>query len=278
MSTFLNDMNPTGYQGKDYMHDQGMGFSDAWELAHHISPGQSWTLLTQTPGERQKAGVLPQDILKQEREVAKGTFRGTVSAADPFGTMTNLDKYFSDGPAKYVSGAADLGISWEADPLVLGGKAAGAAKLGLITRPVAGQIAKETAQVTRGAPALTPEIANSMAWDNFTSKQPFQKLTDHFMKIKSANSDTAAAVMLREPTLRKSANGPAVASLLSQAKDQTEVANVLRVTMGDNVANEALKVQNGELAYQIDQVQSRLSVRLEHAVHVPRLHVEQEYG
>ena len=259
MSTFLNDMNPTGYQGKDYMHDQGMGFSDAWELAHHISPGQSWTLLTQTPGERQKAGVLPQDILKQEREVAKGTFRGTVSAADPFGTMTNLDKYFSDGPAKYVSGAADLGISWEADPLVLGGKAAGAAKLGLITRPVAGQIAKETAQVTRGAPALTPEIANSMAWDNFTSKQPFQKLTDHFMKIKSANSDTAAAVMLREPTLRKSANGPAVASLLSQAKDQTEVANVLRVTMGDNVANEALKVQNGELAYQIDQVQSRLS-------------------
>ena len=259
MSTFLNDMNPTGYQGKDYMHDQGLGFSDAWELSHHLSPGQSWTLLTQTPGERQKAGVLPQDILKQEREVRKGTFKGTVSAADPFGTMTNLDKYFSDGPAKYASGTADLAISWEADPLVLGGKALGAAKVAGFTRPVSGQIAKETEQALKGAPTLTPEVANKMAWDNFSQKSPFQKLTDHFMGIKTANPDTAAAVMLREPTLRKSANGPAVASLLSQAKDQTEVANVLRVSMGDNVANEALKVQNGELAYQIEQIQSRLS-------------------
>lgn len=259
VSLFLNDMNPTGYQGKDYMHDQGMGFQDTWELAHHVSPGQAWTLLTQTPGERQKAGVLPQDILKQEREVSKGTFKGTVSAADPFGTMTNLDKYFGSGPAKYVSGAADLAISWEADPLVLGGKIAGAAKATGFTRSVTGEISKETQQAFKGAPQLTPEVANKMAWDNFTTKQPFQKLTEHFMSIKTANPDTAAAVMLREPTLAKSANGPAVASLLSQAKNQTEIANVLRVSMGDNVANEALKVQNGELAYQINQIQSRQS-------------------
>lgn len=256
----VNSLAPDSkYSGKDYMSDQGLSFSDAWDLAHHVSPGQAWTLMGMTASQREKAGLLPKDILKQEKQQEAGTFKGTVSAEDPFGMLTNLDKYFGSGPAKYVSGAADFAVSWEADPLVVGGKALGAAKVAGLTRPVGTQIAKETEQALKGAPTLTPEVANQMAWDNFTSKQPFQKLTDHFMGIKTANPDTAAAVMLREPTLAKSANGPAVASLLSQAKDQTEVANVLRVTMGDNVANESLKLQNGELAYQINGLNSRLS-------------------
>src|SRR6478736_264700 len=242
-----------------YMKDNDLSFGEEWDLAHHIIPAQSIWRSFMSADQLKKTGLSEQEMLKQAKEQEAGKFSRTPTKDDPFGMETNLQRYFGEGPSKYVTGAGDFAISWEADPFILGGKAVGAAKTKYITKPISGEIAKETAQAFKGAPQLTPEVANEIAWKNFTTKQPFQKLTEHIMKIKEGNQDTAAAQLLREPTLRKSANGPAVASLLSQAKDQTEVANVLRVTFGDNVANEALKLQNGELAYQISGLQTRLS-------------------
>lgn len=237
-----------------YMKDNELGFSDEWDLAHHISPGQSIWRSFMSSDQLKQSGLTEQDMFKQAKDVEAGKFRAAPTKEDPMGVETNLERYFGQGASKYVTGSLDLAVSWEADPLVLGGKAYAATKLAKVTRPVAGEIAKETQAALKGGPGISAQDANEIAWTNFTQKQPFQKLTDHFMGIKTANPDAAAAVMLREPTLRKSANGPAIASLLSQAKDQTEVANVLRISMGDSVANEALKVQNGELAYQVEQL------------------------
>src|SRR5438094_4025457 len=243
------------FQGKDYVNDPALGLGDEWELAHHVSPGQAFWMLGMTEKQREASGLTQAEMLKQEKQVKAGTFQAQQTAQDPFGTQTNIQKYFANGAAKWVSGSADFALSWYADPLVIGGKTVGALKAAKITRPVAKAISKETKALPG---ALSAEDANKMAWDNFTTKQPFQNLTDTLWDIKQATRDTAAARLTRDvPTIAKSANGPAVARLISQASDKSEVANILRVTMGDNVANEALKVQNGEIAYQIKQLNNR---------------------
>lgn len=234
-----------------------LSLSDEWELAHHISPGQSIWRSFMSTGQLEKAGLTEKEMLKQEREVSKGTFKGVVSADDPFGTKTNLDKYFSSGPSKYVTGALDFGVSWYSDPLVLGGKAYAVGKAAKFTRNVSEGIEAERLNVMKANPTLTDKAANEMAWTNFTTKQPFQKLTDHFWDMKTKNADTFAAQALREPTLAKSANGPAVAKLLAQATTKDEMVDVLRTTMGDVGAREALKVKNAQLSYQIEQLNAR---------------------
>lgn len=236
-----------------------LSFADEWELAHHISPGQSlWRSFMDTK-HLQKAGLTEKEMLDQERQVSKGTYKGVVSAEDPFGSMTNLDKYFSSGPSKYVSGTADFAVSWYSDPFVLGGKTIGAAKAVGFTRNVSQAIDAEKFAALGKQPNLTPELANEAAWKGFTEKQPFQKLTDHFWDLKTKNADTFAAAALREPTLAKSANGPAVARLMAQTTSKDEMVNVLRTTMGDVGAREALKVQNSQISYQIEQLNNRYS-------------------
>jgi hypothetical protein len=245
---------------KSYLHDHALGFGDAWNLAHHVSPAQAWWMSGMTDAQKEKYGLTQQDMLKQAKLIEEGKQVEAPNADDPFGVQSNVDKFFGNGVQKYVTGTTDFAFSWYADPLVLAGKGASVMKGAALTREVAPQIAKETEGVLKTTPGLTPEVANKMAWDNFTNKTPFQNLTNHFWNIKGQyGADQAAAVMLREPTLAKSANGPAMAKLLAQASNPTEVANVLRVGMGDTAAYEALRVQNGDLAYQIKQLNNRYS-------------------
>lgn len=250
--------NLAGGDYNSYINDgNDLAFSDEWDLAHHISPGQSIWRSFLSKDQLKKSGLTEEEMLKQAKEVEAGTFQAEKTKDDPFGTETNLEKYFGQGAAKYVSGATDFAISWYADPTVIGGKVLGGLKAAKVTRPVSTSIKAEKAALPA---TLSVEDANKLAWDNFSKKQPFQSLTDTIWNIKQANPDTAAARLNRDlPTLAKSANGPAAARLLAQATDKTEVANILRVTMGDTVANQALKVQNSELAYQIEQLSNRQS-------------------
>lgn len=236
-----------------------LSLADEWELAHHISPGQSIWRSFMSTGQLKKAGLTEKEMLDQERQVSKGTFKAAISPDDPFGTKTNLDKYFSSGPSKYVTGGLDFAVSWYADPLVLGGKGAGALKAATFTRNVSEGIEAERLNAIRTGPQLSPDTVNKMAWTNFTTKQPFMQLTDHFWDMKTGDPDSFAARALREPTLAKSANGPAVAKLMAQTTSKDEMVNVIRTTMGDVGAREALKVQNAQLSYQVEQLNARQS-------------------
>lgn len=246
--------------GEDYLKNEGLGFGDAWDLAHHVSPGQAWWMIGMTPDEKKAAGMTPRQLEEEVKAVRAGTYKGKPTASDPLGLQTTTERYFGNGPAKWATGAVDFGLSWYADPLVLGGKAAGAAKATKFTRSVTPQIQAQEANILKSGAQLSPEEANKLAFDSFSQKSYFQDLTSQIMKIKTGNPDTAAAVLARDlPTLRKSANGAPAARLLSLARDENEVANVLRVTLGDKAALSTLEFKNSELAYQADQLGQKTS-------------------
>lgn len=240
--------------------NEGLGFGDSWELAHHVSPGQAWWMIGMSKDELKEAGLTQKELLKDEMAAAKGEYHDKETVSDPFGIRTRKQEYFGSGASKWVSGAADFSLSWYADPLVVTGKGAGALKGAVVTRPVERVIAKEQKAALKAQPGLTAEEANKIAWDNFSQKSYFQSLTDDIWNIKQANPDTAAAVLNRNiGTLRKSANGPAAARLLSQAGSKSEIANILRVSMGDDVAKTTLEFQNSSIAFQIKELNSRVS-------------------
>lgn len=250
------------YGRPDYIGQDGEmdALSDYWNYAHKVSPGQSIWMLGMNNDELKARGIRPDQIAHDQALQEKGQFRDTPTKNDPLGIKTKSQEYFGAGPSKYVTGATDFAVSWYADPLVLAGKGLGAVKAAKTTRNVAAEITKGEQVALKANAALTPEQANQLAWNSFSQKSYFQGLTDHIWNIKTANPDTAAAVLNRKvPTLSKGANGPAAARLLSQAGSKAEVANVLRVTMNDTSAIHALKFQNAELAYQAEQLSSSVS-------------------
>jgi len=250
------------YGRPDYIGEDGEmdALSDYWNYAHKVSPGQSIWMLGLNDKQLKDRGIRPDQIAQDQALQSKGEFRDEQTKNDPLGIKTRSQEYFGDGASKYVTGATDFAVSWYADPLVLAGKGAGALKATKFTRPVATEIGKGEQLAIKANATLTPEQANELAWNSFSQKSQFQGLTDQIWDIKAANPDTAAARLNRDlPTLAKSANGPAAARLLSQAGSKSEVANVLRVTMGDSAATETLKFQNAELAYQIGELNAKVS-------------------
>jgi len=250
------------YGRPDYIGEDGEmdALKDYWNYAHKVSPGQAVWMLGFNDKELKERGIRPDQISQDLALQEKGKYRDAKTINDPFGIQTRAQEYFGNGASKYVTGATDFAVSWYADPLVLAGKGASVAKGLKFTRPIERGIAGETKIALADNAALTADEANKVAWDNFSQKSHFESLTDTIMKIKTSNPDTAAAVMARDlPTLAKSANGPAAAKLLAQATDKNDVANVLRVTMGDKAALSTLEFKNSELAYQIKGLESRVS-------------------
>lgn len=262
LSTALLSAHSLVYGRPDYIGEDGEwdATKDYWNYAHKVSPGQALWMLGLNDNELKERGIRPDQISQDLALQKKGEYRDAKTINDPFGIQTRAQEYFGSGASKYVTGTADFAVSWYADPLVLTGKAAAGLKAAKFTRPVEGAIEAGEKTALKANAALTPEEANKLAWNNFSNKSYFQKLTDQIWNMKQVNPDTAAARLNRDlPTLAKSPNGPAAAKLLAQAGDKTEVANILRVTMGDDAARETLKFQNQEIAYQIDELNSRVS-------------------
>lgn len=250
------------YGRPEYIGEDGEldALKDYWDYAKVVSPGQSIWMLGLNDEELKSRGIRPDQISEDLKLQKKGEYRDTATTSDPFGIKTRSQEYFGEGASKYVTGATDFAVSWYLDPLVLGGKAAGSLKGAKFARPVATGIMKEEKAVTKGTTGLTSEEINKLAFDNFSSRSQFQNLTDTIWNIKTANPDTAAAVLARDvPTVKKSANVPAAARLLAQATDKNEVANILRLTMGDKAALTTLEFKNSQLAYQADQLGQKTS-------------------
>lgn len=250
------------YGRPDYIGEDGEwdAMKDYWNYAHDVSPGQAVWMMGLNDKELKSRGIRPDQISQDLAAQKKGEYRDTATTSDPFGIKTRSQEYFGTGASKWASGATDFGVSWYADPLVLAGKGLGALKGAKFGRPVTTGIQAEEKAITKGGTTLTDEEINKLAFDNFSSKSGFQNLTDTIWNTKVKNPDTAAAVLARDlPTLRKSANGAPAARLLAQATDKNDIANILRVTMGDKAALSTLEFKNSTLAYQADQLGQKTS-------------------
>jgi hypothetical protein len=216
--------------------------SDIWNAAKSVSPGQALWMLGLNNKELHDRGLDPMQLTQDAKLLKAGQYRDTPTAKDPFGTKTRKEEYFDEGPAKYVTGTADLAVSWYADPLVLTGKAAGAAKVRLATKPVERLTNPGIVARAMGAKSGT-EAINTSSTVNAMVKQ--------VMDIKIKNPDNAAYVLQNNfSTFKKSANGPTISSLMAQAKGEDQVRSVLRITMGDGAAMGTLEAQNISLGIQ----------------------------
>lgn len=257
-------LHSTIYGRPDYIGEDGEwdAFKDYWNLSHSISPGQAVWTLGMNNDELKARGISPDQIARDKSMVLAGTYRDTPTVNDPFGTRIASEEYFSSGAAKYVSGATDLAVSWYLDPLVLAGQGLSATKAKVFTKGVAAGI-QPAGKIKTGAMGLvgkTPKTPEEKLEQVFTGST-FQSMVDNVMAIKTSNPDNAALVLRdRMPTLKKSANGDVLARLLSQAKDADEVTDVLRVSIGDVAAKNALEVRNAGLKMQIDAATQRESL------------------
>ncbi|QFP94728.1 hypothetical protein SEA_FABIAN_9 [Streptomyces phage Fabian] len=245
------------YGRPDYIGEDGEwdAFKDYWNLAHKVSPGQAVWMLGMNDDELKARGIRPDQIARDKDLVLKGDYRDKPTTNDPFGARIASEEYFSSGAAKYVSGATDLAVSWYLDPLVLGGKAAGAAKVATFTKPTAPLVQKAAKIAEKKGPG--PEGT----FDVLSQQSSFQSMVNQVMKIKTANPENAALRLRRDmPTLAKSANGDVLARLLTNAKDADEVTDVLRISIGDVAAKDALEVRNATLKMQIDGATQKQSL------------------
>lgn len=242
-------LHSIAYGRPDYIGEDGEfdALKDYWDLAHKISPGQAAWMMGLSDKELENRGIRPDQIADDKDLVAKGDYKDTPTTEDPFGVRTKADEYFGSGASKYVTGATDFAVSWYLDPLVLGGKAAGATKRVAFNRPVTPALNK-----------LSKKFGPDQAFNKFAEKPAFQSMVDTVVNVKRSSPDNAALVLRRDmPTLAKSANGDVLARLLTQAKDADEVSDILRVSLGDTAAKTSLEIRNVKIADQVNQLTSR---------------------
>ena len=230
------------YGRPDYIGEDGEwdALKDYWNISHHVSPGQAVWQLGMNDDELKQRGIRPDQMAEDALKVEAGEYRDKATKEDPLGVKTRAQEYFGSGASKYVTGATDFAVSWYLDPLVLGGKAAGATKRVAFTKPIEA--------MTKGGTRV----------DEFFQKPAFTKMVETVQNVKAANPDNAALVLRRDmPTLSKSANGDALARLLVQAKDADEVSDILRVSMGDDAGRLSLELRNAKIGGQVDVLTTR---------------------
>ena len=212
-------------------------FGRLWNEGSNVSPGQAIWMLGLNNKELAARGIDPAQIVNQKNSIAAGTFVGRKTKADPLGNIPDYESYFSQGAAKYVTGASDFLVSWYADPTVLAGKAAKIGKAATFTKPIN---------------KITSDGAN---FDKLVQGSTFQKMVDTTWNIKKANPDNAAFVLRNNMKfVQGSANADAFTRLLVQAKTPDEISDVLRVTAGDKIAGATLDATNARLELQIKQL------------------------
>ncbi len=237
-----------GTDGNGYWGGEWDALKDYWDIAHHVSPGQAVWQLGFNDKELKERGIRPDQMAEDAKLLEAGKYRDTPTKNDPLGVKTKAQEYFgSGGVSQYATGATDFAVSWYMDPLVLAGKGAGAAKAVGFTKSVAPQVEK-----------LSKKFGQDEAFNQLAQKPAFQTMVDTVMNVKRANPDTAAVTLRRDmPTLSKSANGDALARLLTQAKDGDEVSDILRVSMGDEAGRLSLEARNAKIGAQVNVLTAR---------------------
>lgn len=252
----------------------------AYENSAHVSPGQAFTLgATEffTTNSREK---FKQDMMKPVMYKPKDITGKQAIDENGKPIEVNLNKtgfiwdnpdamqiYFDHGVQKWVSGSVDFAASWYLDPLVLGGKAAGALRATNYVRP-----AFETERMTLGKKALQTVSGGKLGQIKTTNNiqknldsSAFTKLGDRIMNAKGTFGAVQGPTLpgqtlpgsrfedwaTRQPWAKNSSDSGNLAAALGRARDRDEVNNVLAIAMGDETARASLALKNADLGAQM---------------------------
>lgn len=227
----------TGYGEQD-------DYRDIWDQAHNVSPGQAIWMLGLSNDELKDRGLQLSEIGTAEGKKAK-------------------EAYFGSGAAKFATGTADLAVSWYLDPFVLGAKTFGASKAYGITKPLAKEVSTPRALgrlITGKAETFAEAKVGKSNLPTYEKVGTFDNMANTVLQIKDKYGDQAASVIRQHfPTVSKSADGDVLARALTEAKDANEVADVLRISVGDLSARERLLSTNPRAAAQLRAAKDQLS-------------------
>jgi hypothetical protein len=221
----------------------GSAWAKAWHVANHVSPGQAFWAnhgeveqilkdrpLYATPG----AAYLPpdwKDMSEDEQQNALKKAGMPVIGNRDVEAMRRDSSFF-----KYASGATDFAARWWLDPVVLGGRAVGAARTKFVVtpRPAGGWSGGDIDSLMKSSRMAK---AQDFLWQNKDNAQLINNLS----------------------MFRKSALGPRAGGIISQLKSPEEVNLFLRTTLGDVDARAQLQTENAAAATRMDQDTSRLA-------------------
>ena len=222
----------------------GNEWSKSWNAAQHISPGQlelsalqhgtgQVQALENAPLEYKRPDQLPQGFdqlpWQQQQDALK-------AAGMPVQGNALIEKQRREDPFfKYGSGVLDFGVSLGLDPLVLGGKAVGGVKAGVL-----GQGEKAT---WTGAKI-----------DQIMADSPMTK-TQQYLFANRSNPQ----LLNNLDFAKKTSMGPQFGAIMSTLKTPEEVNLFLRAGMGDTRAIDELTSRNAQAAAIMLQDKSRLS-------------------
>jgi hypothetical protein len=218
-------------------------WAKAWHVANHVSPGQAfWAnhqevedILKDRPlyATPEKAYLppgwdqLPED---EQQELLK-------KAGMPIVGNRAVEQIKRDHAwFSFASGATDFAARWWLDPVVLGGKALGAARTKYVVtpRPKGGWSTEDIDSLMKSSRMAK---AQEFLWKNKDQPDLINNLS----------------------MFKKSALGPRAGSIISQLKSPEEVGLFLRTALGDADAKARLLTENDAAALRIEQDSSRLS-------------------
>lgn len=228
-------------------------WSRAYRAANYISPGQAALL---TPEESVKAinsplryytppkSYLPPDWDQLSYQEQQRILKEAGMPIDPENPNEFINEARKHNPLlRYGSGAIDFVAAFTLDPLVLGGKAAGAAR-------------RATTVKVRPKGGWKPKEIDELVEDSKMGR---------LQEFLWSNRDNPTLINNTDFAL-KSTMGPRLGSIVSQLKSPEEVQDFIRVGMGDVRAAQRLENSNALASARIRADQTRLAeIDLEYA-------------
>ncbi|MFD6249385.1 hypothetical protein, partial [Streptomyces roseolus] len=226
---------------------KGSEWSRAWQAANHVSPGQALSSFYATDEKgfgdivdgrplyaTPEAAYLPPGWAEMSEDEQQEMLR---EAGMPVIGNRAIEQLRRDHAwFTFASGATDFATRWWLDPVVLAGRAAGAAREKYIVKP--------RPRGGWGADDIDSIMANST----------MGKAQDFLW----ANKDNPA--LINNLTMfRKSALGPRAGGIISSLRTPEEVNLFLRTSLGDVRARALLEERNAVAAQRLQQDTARLS-------------------
>lgn len=264
-------------------------WAKSWDAAQHISPGQALGL-NPDKGEYSAAvnspltyykppdALLPQGFsaLPQSQQETYLQQAGMPAVGNQFIENKRQDSAMF----KYGSGAADFAFSWEADPVILGGKVLGRARNTMVALPEEGSTLSKilnptVTPLTRPVPTLGQRLVGGLGakltpngtlfrnpqagWtgadiQNLVQSSNFGKIQDYLWENR-ANPQLLNNLQMA----RRSAMGPRFGAVVSTLQSPEEINLFLRSGMGDVAAKAELEQKNALAMGIIEQNEARLS-------------------
>jgi hypothetical protein len=253
--------------------------SETWDRAYqdssHVSPGQALEFGLQhffdTNDEVRQALMKPVNYQPKDifgKPAADSTGKPIIQNLNQTGILWDnpqaVQQHFDSGIQKWISGGLDAATSWYVDPFALAGKSLGAARNFAYVRPAAetanqnifGAAAAKLTGGAIGVPKTTNNITKNL------ESSAFNSMGDLIMKQKSKLSavqgpvlqgaaplggDTFTDWVSRQNWAKNSSDSGALAAQLGKAADRTQVDQILSISLGDEVARQALTAKNAEL-------------------------------